>query len=197
MEKIFLWMIDKRYKVSFHDLTSKMDFLEDYKVYTSTDRKESIPLNKLSKSELWNIIINCPSTNGLYHVPGFSLDDDKYWSDDIKQDLTLLLSSESFIDQYINDVPMNTTTANAKYFFKGKNINPKLFVRKHLLKQRIPSRFNDVDPSHETLDDIMFRELEVLSVKAIKEILRTNGIPQTGNKSELIEKVIRVVKRGI
>lgn len=186
--------MDGRYSVSFSEIKANSSdaSLAKMYIYTSKNKDESIPITLLEETFGKNSLIGNPSTNGLYTVPGFV--DTGFLQ---KEEQRFLISTERFLDMYLDDAHINTMDANPNYFFKGRRIKIKLFVKKHLIKSLVPSRFNCSSPKHETIDDILYKEFEKMRLTEIKEILRTNGITHSANKHVLIHKMIKLLKSSL
>lgn len=197
-EKIYIWNIDKSNDVSYNEIPFKSFSCHEtptFKESKSTSRdlstislllpltgNKSTPLIDIEYMDLMNTLINSKSTNGIYLVPGLAKEYEA-------KNVTLIFSTRTFLKKYWKDIHIDTTTADPRYFFKGRSISSKLFMSKLLQRVLEPSRFNNVDPGHKTYDDILLEEFEKLSVSEIKEILRKNSYPLTGSKKDLIRRL--------
>ena len=190
--KLFLWDINKKHKVEFSEISFReYEELSKLNIIISIDGTETKNLASISNYELTKALINFPSTNGLYSIPA-KRTVKKSWYEEIELDVRIYISTEDFLHKYMNDIHLNTTDADKRYFFKGKHISPKLFVKKHLEKSKIPSRYNYVDPEHDTSSDSMYIELEKMKFDEIKGILRRNGHKIGTSKHEAILNLIHL-----
>lgn len=200
--KLYFWTMNSRYDVDILELTRDDKRLTDVFLNGSFDGMAYTSIINLSNKKLLNILSDCPSTNGLYLVPGF-LDSDAYYDNtsigDHKsvKNTMFLISTDQFFELYQNDVYISTTSADRKHFYQSKRVHPKLFVKKHLLKMKVPSKHNKSHPSHKTINDIMYADFETMSVKDIKNILMSYGPVGAGNKDVLIERLIKTLQFGL
>ncbi|MCK5867530.1 MAG: SAP domain-containing protein [Mycoplasmataceae bacterium] len=205
MEKIVLWTINAKKEVTF-DLIEAFDgmnstFFNKIHIYTSTNKKESL---EIINRDIWKKIIQWPSTNGVYSIPGFFIltkENGRHPLTSInkfrKQEINVLISTKRFLSTYLSDINLNTTTAMGKFFFKGKNINPKLFIKKHLLMHGEPSLFNDIKKLTKTINDIILEETSRLKVSEIRTLLDFHKQKNTGKKNELLKRLNEFNKNSI
>lgn len=191
MVKLFIWKLTKDNNVSFKDAQISIGEYDLEKTTIIYSNYET-PLN------LMDSIINHPSTNGVYSLPIKIVDEEICIAKKLEiHDSRILISTETFMHKYINDVHVNTMDANPKYFYRGKHILPKLFIKKHLMEMRVPSRFNNSMPEHETFDEILYKEFEELKLSEIKQLLKINGITSNDKKHEAILKLINFSKMSL
>ena len=201
--RLYLWTMGTRYDVHVFELFQKNTYMSNTFLYGSFNGKTYSNISHLSINTLLSILNKSPSTNGLYSVSGFidtkntgnyDVSDGNYKN--IKKTM-FLISTKSFLELYLNDIHISTTSADKKYFYQSKRVHPKLFVRKHLLKMKVPSKNNHSNPSHETIKDSMYADFEAMSVKEIKNILKSYGPVGSGNKGALINKLIKIIQYGL
>ena len=211
MSKFYSWDINHKNDVVFKELDTAeysyesenyfQRFAESISIHPSTNGIYSVPSKIYTEKPRsnHNILSIIKERNYNTHMEEWSDRSDNFYytleprvsfiDDDYEPicSTRILISTEAFLEKYLNDVHIDTTTASGKYFFKGKHISPKLFIRKHLEKSMEPSNYFDVDPT--TKKSLFVDYLKKQDLPKLNNILLLNKKKTVKTKATAAKRV--------
>ena len=141
-----------------------------------------------ASDDIESMILSYPSTNGLYAVPATVT---TKINEEHKTKMTILISTDDFMKKYINDKFISTVKSDYRYFFNGKNISPKLFIKKHLQRFQQESKTKVGEKFIPTYESMLNSELNHFTNEELKGVINRFFVFKDINATKR-EKVARI-----